>query len=103
MPEKLLLNQDIHVPLMIGMVAQARAFIIDKAMLSLIIVFFGAATASGALMYQINEQGKTIDKFMAKQDKMLETINSQNVEIGKLTVKVANLNEIMGRIIRFAE
>lgn len=103
MPEKLLLNQDMNVPFMIGMVAQAKAFIIDKAMLSLIIVFFGAATASGALMYQISEQGNIIERMMTKQDKMLDIINAQNVEIGQLTVKVANLNDMMNRIVRFAE
>ena len=100
-PEKLpdLLNQA-DIPFALGMVARTREFIIDKAMLSLIVVFFGAATASGALMYQVSEQGKMMDKMMMKQDKMLETINAQNVKIGKLTVKVANLNDM---IVRFAE
>lgn len=93
MPESLKHLQDIDAPFIIGMVAQAKAFIIDRAMLSLIIVFFTSAIACGGLMYQIQQQGEDIKKLMMSQKEMLSKINTQNVVIGQLTVEVSNLKE----------
>ena len=94
---------DIDVPFMVGMVAQAKTFIIDKAMLSLIVVFLGAGVTSGGLMYQINEQGKTMEKMLVKQDAMAKTINEQNVKIAGMAVEIVSLKGIMHRMVRIAQ
>ena len=102
MPENLL-RSDVDVPFMIGMVAQAKAFIIDKAMLSLIIVFFTSAVACGSLMYQIQQQGEDIKKLVIAQKEMMVVVNEQNVTIGKLSVEVSNLKDRLYAKIRITK
>ncbi|MCK5643334.1 MAG: hypothetical protein KAJ19_21170 [Gammaproteobacteria bacterium] len=105
MPDNIkeLLNTDINAPFMIGMVAQAKAFIIDRAMLSLIIVFFTSALACGGLMYQIKQQGADIKMLVANQKEMMSVINEQNVVIGKLSVEVSNLKDRLYAKIRITK
>lgn len=68
MPEKLLLNQDIHIPFMIGMVAQARAFVIDKAMIALIILLATASSTGGVAIYKLTMAEAAISKLADKVD-----------------------------------
>lgn len=105
MPDNIkhLLGLDMDIPFVVGMVAQAKAFIIDRAMLSLIIVFLGAGITSGGMLYQINEQSKTMEKMLVKQDKMAQTINEQNVKIASMSVEIINLKDSIHRMVRFVK
>lgn len=53
MPGNLNNMQDLDIPLIVGMVAQAKAFIIDKAMLMLIGTLMTAAASSSVLSYVV--------------------------------------------------
>ena len=95
---KFLLNQDIDVPFMVGMVAQARAFIIDRAMLSLIVVFLGAGSISGVMVYRVDQFAEAQVKNDARMVKMMEKINqmalSQNTMGGDVSYMRDDLDKL---------
>ena len=102
-PDNLKHLQDLDIPFMVGMVARTKTFIIDRAMVMLIMAFLGAGITSGGLVYQINEQGKAMEKVLINQDNMKKTINEQNVKIARMSVEIVNLKDSMHRMVRFAK
>lgn len=107
MPDNLkhLLNQDIDVPFIVAMVAQAKAFVIDKAMLSLIITFMGAGVICGTLLYQVKlltenqtELIATINEMALSQNTMSINIQHMKEDISDLTNGVAK--HLIGHPIR---
>ncbi|MCK5602700.1 hypothetical protein KAR91_12540 [Candidatus Pacearchaeota archaeon] len=81
MPEKLLLSQDLDVPFIIGMVAQARAFVIDKAMITLIILLATASSTGGVAIYKLSMAEKAISTLADKVDTLTLSNNSLVAEV----------------------
>lgn len=81
MPEKQLLNQSIDIPFMIGMVAQARAFVVDKAMITLIILLVTASSSFGVAIYKLTLAENAISKLVDKVDILTLSNNSLVAEV----------------------
>lgn len=95
MPEKLLLNQEMHVPFMLGMVAQARTFIIDKPMITLIGFLITSSAAGGVAVYQFSEAKDAIAaqsvrmeaqaiKYSEKIEKLILAVNTLQSDVGHM-------------------
>lgn len=65
MPESIqglreILNQDVQLPFMIGMVARVKTFVIDKPMIALISLLVLGSSSTGVFIYQLSEARATI-------------------------------------------
>ena len=83
MPENIknILSSDIDVPFMIGMVAQARAFVIDKAMITLIILLATASSTGGVAIYKLSMAEAAISKLAEKVDILTLSNNTLVAEV----------------------
>lgn len=78
---KNLLSQDMNIPFMIGMVAQARAFVIDKAMITLIVLLATASSTGGVAIYKLSMAENAISKLADKVDILTLSNNSLVAEV----------------------
>lgn len=112
---KYLLNQDLDIPFIVGMVAQAKTFIIDKAMMSLICSFLGAGIICGGLLHQVSQLNKTQEVLQSQMSTLVDNMNkmtlSQNIiandvryvrrDIDQISVDFANhFEKHMVRIVK---
>ncbi len=100
MPEKFLLNQDMHIPFMIGMVARTKDFIVDKGMVMLITSLITFSAAGGVAIHKLNQADKNIAILLSKQEDMFKIINEQNVKIAKMSVEITHLKNSMHGLVQ---
>lgn len=90
MPENLknLFSSDIDIPFVIGMVARARAFVIDKAMITLILLLVTSSSSLGVAIYKLSEaekaiyaQGQDIAKQSAHIQELILALNSVKSDV----------------------
>ena len=80
-----MLNQDVQMPFMIGMVARAKTFIIDKPMITLIVLLFTTSVTGGVAMYRLGEAEKTISRLVEKVEMLTLSNNSLVTKVEYLT------------------
>lgn len=93
MPENIknLLSSDIDVPFMIGMVAQVKTFIVDRAMIMLIGTLMAAASSSSVLsyiVYQTQSDMTILRKEVAALTLAQNTLTSKVSHIGSNVEKI---------------
>lgn len=78
MPESLknLFNQDLDVPFMFGLAAQAKAFIIDRAIITLIVALMAAASSSGVLIYIVHKTQDDVGMLLKRMDELALSQNT---------------------------
>lgn len=92
MPDNFKHLQDIDVPFIVGMVAQAKAFIIDRAMLMLIGTLMAAAGSSSVLSYIVyqNQNDLTmlrreVAALTLSQNTITSNVNNIRRDVSKFT------------------
>ena len=80
-----MLNQEVQLPFMVGMVARARTFIIDKPMITLIVLLFTTSVTGGVAMYRLGEAEKTISRLVEKVEVLTLSNNSLVTKVEYLT------------------
>jgi hypothetical protein len=55
-----MLNQDVQLPFMLGMVTKVKTFVIDKPMIALITLLVVGSSSTGVFIYQLSEARATI-------------------------------------------
>ncbi len=91
MPENLKHIQDIDVPFIVGIAAQAKAFIIDRAMLMLIGTLMAVAGSSSVLSYIVYQNQN--DLTMLRQEVAALTLSQNTI--------TSNVNNIRRDVSKF--
>ena len=93
MPDNLnnILNQDLNAPFMVGMVAQAKAFIIDRAMIMLISALMAAAGSSSVLSYVVYQTKDDMAILRKEVAALTLTHNTVSNNVGHVMTSVAKL------------
>jgi len=78
---KNLLNHGADIPFMFGMVAQAKAFVIDKAMITLIVLLATASSTGGVAIYKLSEAESAISNLVGKVEVLTLSNNSLVTEV----------------------
>ena len=90
-----MLNQDVQMPFMIGMVARARTFIIDKPMIALISLLIVGSSSTGVFIYQLNEARSTItimvnhvENLTRANDKLMLEVAYVRRDLDKISISL---------------
>lgn len=105
---KELLNIDSNIPLIIGMTTQIKTFVIDKAILMLIISLMAAAGSSSVLSYIVYESH---DNIATLREDVAGLILSQNTLTTNMNIVIKDISNfsaswekhLIGHPLRIAE
>jgi septal ring factor EnvC (AmiA/AmiB activator) len=100
MPNNLGNIGDVDIPYFVAMVAQAKAFIIDKAMITLILLLITSSSSLGVAIYKLSEAEKAIMKQgqdIAKQSKHIQqliiALNDVKKDVAHMKEDIEDLTE----------
>jgi hypothetical protein len=82
---KEMLNQDVQLPFMLGMVARARTLVIDKPIITLMVLLLTTSITGGVAMYRLGEAEKTISRLIDKVEILTLSNNSLVAKVEYLT------------------
>ena len=81
---KEILNQDVQLPFMIGMVTRVRTFVIDKPMIALISLLIIGSSSTGVFIYQLSEARSTISSIMEQNAQLVRDNTKLIMEVSYL-------------------
>ena len=97
MPDNFKHLQDIDIPFMVGMVARARAFVIDKAMMTLIVLLVTTSSSLGVAIYKLNEAEKAITTQSLHIQKLILALNTVQNDVDHMRGDLDRLTNSMAK------
>ena len=79
-----MLNQDVQLPFMVGMVTKVRTFVIDKPMIALISLLVIGSSSTGVFIYQLSEARATISSIMEQNTQIVRDNTKLILEVSYL-------------------